>query len=175
MQMIQILVLAFLSMAINPEPSWPSKLETKVYKTVKETFQVDNVEITPITLDASVPTPAPIQDRLFRVIDQNSLGYIYVAQAPSMKDVFDYIVVFNNKLEIVNSKVLIYREQHGRQIGTRRWLKQFTGLRYNDEAAVGQNIDGISGATISVTSMTNAVDAVLKSVRVLKEKGILDA
>jgi len=66
-------------------------------------------------------------------------------------------------------KVLIYREDYGGEIGSKRWLKQFVGKSLNDELNVGQNIKAISGATISVNAMTTAVNNVLKSVKILIE------
>ena len=85
-----------------------------------------------------------------------------------MKNVFDYIIVFDNDLNILNTKVLIYREKHGRQIGTKRWLNQFLGKKVGDKVSLGKGIDGISGATISTTSMTKAVDNVLDLLNEMK-------
>ena len=85
-----------------------------------------------------------------------------------MKNVFDYAILLSEDLEIVNTKVLIYREKHGRQIGMKRWLKQFFGMTSKDRPTLGDNVDGISGATISATSMTNSVREVLSTIEYLK-------
>jgi len=68
---------------------------------------------------------------------------------------------------------LIYREEHGKQIGSQRWLKQFIGLSSTDNPSYGENIDAISGATISASSMTMAVGNVLKSIQILKQKKLV--
>ena len=81
--------------------------------------------------------------------------------------------MFNTDLSIKKSKVLIYRENYGRQIGSQRWLKQFIGLTPNDELTYGKNIDAIAGATISASSMTRATDEVLQSIKTLKEQNII--
>ena len=118
-------------------------------------------------------TTRTIEDKLYEIkIENNNPGYIYVDQAPSMKNVFDFAVVFSDDLEILNSKVLIYREQHERQIGSKRWLKQFFGMTPSSRPELGKDIDGISGATISVSSMTNAINELLVDVEYLSSKGI---
>ena len=88
-----------------------------------------------------------------------------------MKNVFDYAVVLSPDLEIVNTKVLIYREQHGRQIGAKRWLQQFFNMDTTNRPVLGKDIDGITGATISATSMTKAVHNLLVDIDYLKSQG----
>ena len=68
---------------------------------------------------------------------------------------------------------MIYREEYGGEIGSRRWLKQFIGKTQNDQFRYGDNIDAIAGATISVRSMTNAMNDLMQSLKILNAKGIL--
>ncbi|MFD2432290.1 FMN-binding protein [Mesonia maritima] len=93
--------------------------------------------------------------------------------APSKKKEFEYVVLFDEYFIIKKSKVLIYRENYGLQIGTQRWLKQFIGISPKDEIVYGENIAAISGATISASSMTRAVNKVLKTIELLQQKEIL--
>lgn len=137
---------------------WSPKLEKKINTSILQTYKISSYEL--------LPAASEQQDKsmglFYRVVqgDQNH-GFIYVDKAPSMKNVFDYMIMFDNQYRILKTKVLIYREKHGRQIGTRRWLKQFDGLTPADKPELGVTIDGISGATISATSMTKAVANVL--------------
>jgi len=100
---------------------------------------------------------------------ESLLGYAYIGNAPSKTATFDYLVIFDANFVIVKSKVLIYREEYGGEIGSRRWLKQFIGKTQNDEIKFPDNIDAISGATISVRSMSNAVGNLLKSLQILHQ------
>jgi len=95
------------------------------------------------------------------MVGDEKKGYAFVDQAPSMKNIFDYMVLLDPDLQIVEIKVLIYREQHGKQIAAKRWLKQFFGLGPKATPALGEDIDGISGATISARNMTVAVKEML--------------
>ena len=68
---------------------------------------------------------------------------------------------------------MVYREDYGGEIGSKRWLKQFIGKTQNDELRYGDNIAAISGATISVQVMTKAMNDLLKSIKTLHSKNIL--
>ena len=85
----------------------------------------------------------------------------FIGTAPSKTDTFEYLVVFDPSLIIKKVNVLVYREDYGGEIGSNRWLKQFVGKARSTDLTVGKNIAAISGATISVYSMTNAVNQLL--------------
>ena len=73
----------------------------------------------------------------------------------------DWSGIYLEFLIIKKVNVLVYREDYGGEIGSNRWLKQFVGKARTTELVVGKNIAAISGATISVYSMTNAVNQLL--------------
>ncbi|MGI9551374.1 MAG: FMN-binding protein [Aurantibacter sp.] len=155
----------------------PKNIEKKVVKEVEKTFEVTDISfksvIVQTELNGSLPSKIT-QDNFNEIYKNNELlGYVFVDQAPSKTAKFDYLVVFNSKLEVVNSKVLVYREEYGGEIGSKRWLKQFLGKTGNDRVDHESNIDGISGATISVRSMTTAMDKLLRTVGILQENKIL--
>ncbi|MFT6337898.1 MAG: hypothetical protein ACI86M_002265 [Saprospiraceae bacterium] len=153
--------------------SWPKKLDQKVKTTISKTFNLGSFDLYPVTVDEAIEraTEKKINECLFTVKSGGELlGYTYVGEAPSMKNVFDYAIVFSPDMEIINTKVLIYREKHGRQIGMKRWLKQFFGMTTSDRPKIGMQVDGISGATISATSMTDAVREVLASMSYLQKQ-----
>ena len=89
------------------------------------------------------------------------MGYAFIGTAPSKTDTFEYLVVFDSSLVIKKVNVLVYREDYGGEIGSNRWLRQFVGKARSTDLTVGKNIAAISGATISVYSMTNAVNQLL--------------
>lgn len=150
-----------------------AKLQKKVEKVITSTFEVDTFAMHPKTFSAEVVNDLPAEfteDTFYEITTNNALlGYAYVAKAPSKTDVFDYLILFDNDLIIISSKVLVYREYYGGEIGSKRWLKQFNGKTGKDELIYGDNIMAISGATISVKSMTNAVNNVLKSIQLLQQ------
>jgi Na+-translocating ferredoxin:NAD+ oxidoreductase RnfG subunit len=96
-----------------------------------------------------------------------------VSKAPSKTDNFDYLVLLDPELIVLKTKVLVYREDYGGEIGSKRWLKQFIGKTQDDNLRYGDNIVAISGATISVKSFTEAINNLLQSLKMLHSKHIL--
>lgn len=156
---------------------FPSRLQKKIDSAVKATYTIETYSLDSIKVTDKINKNTAAElggDNLFKVLTGSEfVGYIYVGEAASMKKVFDYVILFNPDLTIKKSKVLIYREDYGLQIGSQRWLKQFIGLSIMDTVIYGETIDGIAGATISASSMTRATDEVLKTLKTLKEKELL--
>lgn len=84
-----------------------------------------------------------------------------------------FIVIFNTQLNIVKIKVLAYREDHGGEIGSKRWLKQFDGTPVQKELIFNKDIAGISGATLSAKSITQEVNKILKTMEILHHKSLI--
>lgn len=114
-------------------------------------------------------------DVIFQLKDIKNqiIGFAYVGKTTSKVAYFDYVVIFDKNLVISKVKVLIYREDHGGEITHKRWLAQFKGLEKNQNILYKKDIAGISGATISASSLTNAVNNVLKSISNLHQLKLL--
>ena len=150
----------------------PKNVEKKVIKEVEKTFEVENFKMDALVVSEELKQKLPTKltpDNFYRLTNQDELlGYAFVDQARSKTAKFDYLVVFDTDLKIKHSKVLIYREEYGGEIGSKRWLKQFLGKTGGDRVDHETNIDGIAGATISVRSMTNAMDDLLQTIEILQ-------
>lgn len=166
----------FLLLGFTPAQLSP-RLKDKLNNAIRSNFEIEefNLELLEVSKDINAKTAIDLGgENLFRIKkDKKLLGFAYLGEAPSMKNVFDYVVLFNPDLSVKKSKVLIYRENYGRQIGSQRWLKQFIGLRVGDSVTYGKEVDAIAGATISAKSMTNAIGKVLESMAILKDEKVL--
>ncbi|MDX1774273.1 FMN-binding protein [Oceanihabitans sediminis] len=155
----------------------PKSIQKKVDKEIKEVFDLETFEFKAKVISKDVASTLPAsfgEDNLFSIKSKGKLlGYAYVAKAPSKTDEFDYLVLLDKDLIVLKTKVLIYREDYGGEIGSKRWLKQFVGKTQNDELRYNDNIMAISGATISVRSMTNAMNNLLASLKILHKKQLL--
>lgn len=153
------------------------KLEKKIDKALVQFFETDAVsrELVAFAPGEIEALPADFIERFFEIkINDVDYGYLYVGNAPSKTATFDYMIIFDENYVIQKSKVLIYREEYGGEIGSKRWLRQFNDKDISSEKLVyGDNISAISGATISVRSMTNAINEVLISLKILIENGTL--
>ena len=168
-----LLCLAFILLSFG----LPKYIQKKVDKEIKDIFTIESFAFNEIIISNKIADSLPSKfnnNNLFKIESDNTLlGYAYLSQASSKTAEFDYLVLLDKDLIILKSKVLIYREEYGGEIGSKRWLKQFIGKTQNDHLKYGDNIIAISGATISVRSMTNAINNLLKSLKVLHFKNIL--
>lgn len=153
-------------------------VEKKADKEIAKFYGTENFskEIISVPKDLNAKTNSEFgKDNLFRISSgAKFLGYGYIGNAPSKTATFDYLVLFDKDLVIAKSKVLVYREEYGGEIGSKRWLQQFEGKSpVSKELVYNQNIIPISGATISVRSMTTEMNALLKSIAILQKSNIL--
>jgi Na+-translocating ferredoxin:NAD+ oxidoreductase RnfG subunit len=156
----------------------PNSAKKKVFKAFDGLWQGE--EITSILIADELVNEGAIARALKRpqLFTLNSKtvkkGYLFLAAAPSRYDHFDLMVIYNTDLEIIETKVLIYREDWGAEIGSKRWLKQFMGKSDKQDFRLGYEIQGISGATVSVTSATNAIKLMTLKISELKKTGYLE-
>lgn len=172
-----IFILGFLSLLISSFLV-PEKVEKKANKEIEKYFEIDSFSKEFITISAKVSEKLPAafsENNFFRINNGNTLlGYGYIGNAPSKTATFDYLVLFDTNFIISKSKVLIYREEYGGEIGSKRWLQQFEGTSSKTpELQLVKDIIPISGATISVRSMTHAINQLLESIKILKQENQL--
>ena len=111
-----------------------------------------------------------INEKFFKITNSTQIGYIYVGRVKTCRagvcsvpdkfkskdsyEFFDYFILFDTLARILSVNIFNYEATHGQEISVKSWLKQFVGYDGSDELNVGKNIDAISGATISVHSIT---------------------
>lgn len=145
------------------------RVSQKAEKEINKTFDISQSSLIPAL---SEDVYGIDHSRLFRVMYQeNLLGYAYLGEALSKTDTFEYLVVFDVEFAVKKTKVLVYREDYGGEIGSKRWLKQFLNKTPIDRFVYRQNIAAISGATISVKSMTDAMNNLMISLASWRENG----
>lgn len=110
-------------------------------RTYKQLYKYYEEEVIIEQTDINVPNGT-----LYEVIGKTDK--VYIGYSPSKFENFDFMVLLDcdNKIKLV--KILIYRENYGGEIGSKRWLKQFIGMNKPKPY-----VDAISGATISVNSL----------------------
>ncbi len=176
--MIKSLFIIFFSGIISTGFIIPDKLEKKADKVISKFYETDEFskEIILIPEEINLKIPSDFSHGNFFKIhsEGNLLGFGYIGSALSKVTTFDYLVLFDSEFIITKSKVLIYREEYGGEIGSKRWLRQFIGKSVNtSELVYGDNIVPISGATISVRSMTRAINDLLKSIGELQKINLI--
>lgn len=84
---------------------------------------------------------------------------------PSLSfEFFDYFLLVDNSGEVLWVKVYNYQATQGHEVMSRGWLNQFKGLTKNEKLVFGQDIETISGATVSASAITADIQQVLSCV-----------
>lgn len=166
------------AMLLNLSFELADTLPKRVFKELSKVFETEQFVLQPIKTESSLNAQLPQKitgENLYQIsIQKQTVGYAFFDQARSKTAQFDYLVIFNKDLSVRQTKILVYREEYGGEIGSRRWLSQFNGKSGDETLEYQKNIDAISGATISARSMTIAMNNLLKTIVILKQKHLFD-
>lgn len=171
------ILLMFLLTGLFASFSIPKKVHKKIDKQIQITFEVESFDKVGVSVpdDIQKELLTPLNpDNFFSIIsDGNKIGYFYFGHGFGKTDQFDFVVLLNLDLVITKTKVLVYREDHGSEIGSKRWLRQFSGKKGGDKMRYQHDIAAISGATLSAESMTDSINKFLASLAILHKKNFL--
>ena len=123
------------------------RLENKATKYLSKYYE-DQVTIVDTGRD-------DLDGRLYYI--SNTSDKVFIGYARSKFETFDYMVLLDESNTIKLVKILIYREDYGGEVGSKRWLKQWIGVSDRKDM-----VHAISGATISVDSLKNSINYLLK-------------
>ncbi len=68
-----------------------------------------------------------------------------------------FFVLLDVEGNIISTNIIKYRESYGGAVSNENWNEQFSGKNSNSDFTVGKSVNGISGATISVNSVTKGI------------------
>ena len=163
-----------LTMAFHNYEELPKSVQKKLDKTVEELYPEKVIIKSGFTIDPKYNeelNSLKIDDIYQLTLENKIVGYIVLARADSKFDEFDYAVIYDQDIRIKNVKLLAYRENQGGEIGSKRWLKQFVDKNAEDPITLYDDIQGISGATISCVAATEGVGEITRFIaEVLQEE-----
>ena len=90
----------------------------------------------------------------------STMAYAFLDNVIGKSMPITFLVILNIKGDIINTNVIKYREAYGGEVGNKGWLRQFLNRDNNSSYNIGRDIDGISGATISVKSMSKGIQKI---------------
>jgi hypothetical protein len=81
------------------------------------------------------------------------------------------VKVFGRTATLQDLQVMVYREPYGKEVGERRFSRQFAGKTSADPLTLGKDIEAISGATISSASAARVAKKALLLAQILVQRG----
>jgi len=88
---------------------------------------------------------------------EGSTDYVVMDNVIGKSMPITFIVIFNSEGSIFHSSIVKYREGYGGEVRNQSWLSQFDGMTQDSLYIFNRDIAGISGATISVKSVTKGI------------------
>ena len=159
------MMVLIITMAFHTYEELPKSVQKKLDKTLEELYPERAILKSAYSIDSHYQNELQALkiDAVFELkTEVNTVGYLVLARADSKFDEFDYAVIYDADININKVKILAYRENQGGEIGSKRWLKQFIGKNAEDPIALNEDIQGISGATISCVSAAEGVGKVTR-------------
>lgn len=150
---LKVLIISFALLISLETPSIYSVTKKRADKVLSKYWQDEEYNLSRVKLTG------PELPEIYSVQQGNSKPFAFVlfAEAMGKVDTFAYLIIFTPDGIIEKVSVLLYRENYGGEIGSKRFLRQFNGKSNGMNMEYNQDIDGISGATISVQAITRAV------------------
>jgi H+/Na+-translocating ferredoxin:NAD+ oxidoreductase subunit G len=88
-------------------------------------------------------------------------GYALIQNTIGKHKPMTYMVGVDNAGHVSNVELLVFREARGSEVRTKRFNVQYEGKTVSDPVRLNRDIINISGATMSVRSMTAGIKRVL--------------
>ena len=143
---------------------------TKIDRTIAKEWDPGPCHIDRIPLENTLTS----QDvrTFYRVTDQRDqlAGYLILASSKGRYDYFDYMILVSRTVMVEKVEILVYRSDHGSEICSKSWLKQFSGNR-GEPLDYGKDIDALSGATFSASSLSRDIPAAVAELALLVGNG----
>lgn len=138
----------------------------KIDKTLSKLFKSNNFDLVSMAMEAPC-----FEGAIWLLVTQNgaAVAYVMVNRVESCRaggcdasfemnqqpnEFFDYFMVLSLKGEVLRVRIYNYQATRGHEVMSKGWLRQFSGVKPHQKLEVGNNIQAISGATISAKAIT---------------------
>ena len=88
-------------------------------------------------------------------------GYVVLQNTIGKHKPMTYMVGVDNQGQVSDVELLVFREARGSEVRTKRFNSQYEGKTVSDPVRINKDIINISGATMSVRSMSAGIKRVL--------------
>lgn len=165
---VKIFIVTLLFLSAFSEHIFPQEIKKEVRDIITNTFNKDvqydyEKYIISDTLKMKIENTS--RQKFFsesvyilKIFDENILsGVAFLDNVYGKEMPITFLVIFNDFGKIILADIVKYREPYGGAVQNKNWTAQFNKKDSNSGYKVGTDIDGITGATISVKSVTKGI------------------
>ena len=148
--------------------SFPQSIKSKVENVIKQSF-ADEISFKVKKVKIPTGIKKEIENQVKQKFFKNEV-YVYDIYHNKNKTAvaildnvygksmpITFLTIFDTTGSIISTSIIKYREPYGGAVSSEKWNAQFKGLNNESKFAVGNNINSITGATISVKSVTKGI------------------
>jgi hypothetical protein len=154
---MKTLIIVLLLLSSFSASSFSQRIARDVARIVEQEYGKNNLEITPLQKDSNLPDFV----KQIWVVDlqDGSKNYLYQFDIKGRAHVFDALLLLTSKADVLQVGIINYPSNHGINVTNKRWLKK---LRFESDKkySYGENVDALSGATISAINLLNSIEAI---------------
>ena len=100
-------------------------------------------------------------------------GFVVADEVVGKVELISYAVAVAPDGAVRQIEILSYRESHGHEIRLPAWRRQFVGKGTTAAIRVGEDINNISGATLSCSHVTDGVRRIVAVLALARRAGAL--
>ena len=162
-----LITLSIISGCVTSNGSFPN---SRKMTAVRQIFP-PAVDITEMQINQGAQVSGRPDDAKISEIKDDSglLGYCVESKVVSRSGPFRIRVLLDQQLIVKKATVISYPGERGRDVRKRIFTDQFQGKGPDDPIQIGEDIDAISGATISSRIMTEGVHDTIILLKLVKE------
>ena len=154
------LALAATTRPTSAQTAAPAKVAASIRRIFGEGARIDTVRV-----DSGAALRIARRDSI--------LGYAQVRNARGKDQPITYLVAVDRQTRLRDVDILVYREPYGGEVAYDAWRRQFRGKGADAPLVVGRDVQGISGATISVNAVTAGVRRAVAELDAWRRRGLL--
>lgn len=103
-----------------------------------------------------------LKPKVWRVLDgERPAGWFFVDEVIGKHEFITYALALGPDGAVRGVEVMDYRETYGYEIRNAEWRRQFAGKRNGDKLKLGDDIQNVTGGTLSCRNVTNGVKRLL--------------
>lgn len=84
-------------------------------------------------------------------------GYALIDEQIGKVEPITFITRINPNGKVSQVEIMVYRESHGGEVATKRFLNQFREKSFNDEIRLHGNVVSVTGATLSSQALVTGI------------------
>lgn len=174
--MTKILIMVFIVLMNNTKSDLEIKCEELIYSHFNSNIVLQKIKF---TIPPEIKSKIEKQNRqrfykdfiyVWKIYDDGNFTAVAMLDNVYGKSMpITFLSIVDEKGVVISTEIVKYREPYGGAVQEESWLRQFKGRNGESSFEVGRDINTISGATISVNSVSTGIKKLVMLYALIKD------